>query len=127
MAEVESDDSKDSRQDNGSSADSFVSIEEPDESVRGSISTKEILAQKIVMATNVKITRSNGMLRIIYLYSYNRVIFCILSTFVFYNEDHRQKLDRKFNSNLYKYSLIIQRKSVIRTSLGVVECSYNIT
>ena len=58
---MESDDSKDSQRDNGSSADSFVSIEEPDESVRGSISTKEILEQKIAMATNVKITRSIGM------------------------------------------------------------------
>ena len=77
MAEVESDDSKDSRQDNGSSADSFVSIEEPDESVRGSISTKEILAQKIVMATNVKITRSNGMLRIEYIYTVITALYSV--------------------------------------------------
>ncbi|KAI6660366.1 BSD domain-containing protein 1-like [Oopsacas minuta] len=57
-ADIDSDDSN-SRHDNISSADSFVSIEEPDEAVAGSMSTKEILEQKIAMVASVKITASN--------------------------------------------------------------------
>ena len=63
VEDLDSDDSKESsnsRQDNGSSADSFVSIDEPEEHIVGSISTKDILEQKIAMVANVKITTSNG-------------------------------------------------------------------
>eukprot|EP00800_Vazella_pourtalesii_P007989 TRINITY_DN2122_c0_g1_i6.p1 TRINITY_DN2122_c0_g1~~TRINITY_DN2122_c0_g1_i6.p1 ORF type:complete len:218 (+),score=54.89 TRINITY_DN2122_c0_g1_i6:833-1486(+) len=62
VEDLDSDDSKESsnsRQDNGSSADSFVSIDEPEEHIVGSISTKDILEQKIAMVANVKITTSN--------------------------------------------------------------------
>ena len=63
VEDLDSDDSKESsnsRQENGSSADSFVSIDEPDERMVGSISTKDILEQKIAMIANVKITSSHG-------------------------------------------------------------------